>query len=70
MIKNHYNTTNGGQAMKTKYKIWDKGQLVPAYTRLPKDPRAEKLSSTTAQERKLGIKYYIPAEAIAKELEG
>ena len=45
-----------------KYQIWDKGVLVPAYQRKPKDPKAIPLVVTNAQERRLGIKYYTPAD--------
>ena len=47
--------------MKTKYQIWDKGQLVPAFTRKPKNPSAIPLTVRNAEERTKGIKYYIPA---------
>ena len=50
--------------MKTKYQIYDQNRLVPAFCRKPKDPRAELLGATDATERKLGIKYYIPADKL------
>lgn len=50
--------------IKSKYQIWDCNRLVPAFTRKPKDPRAIELTVTNAEERKLGIKYYIPASAL------
>ena len=51
---------------KSKYRIWDKGILVPAYTRKPKDPRAIALGVRTLEERQIGLKYYIPADAITR----
>ena len=50
--------------MKTKYQIWDKNRLVPAFCRKPKDPRAELLGARDAAEQKLRIKYYIPADKL------
>lgn len=50
--------------MKTKYQIYDNGRLVPAFTRKPKDARAIKLETRDATERKLGIKYFIPASEL------
>ncbi len=47
---------------RSKYRIWDDNVLVAAFCRRPKDPRAIKLTVRNAQERALGIKYYIPAE--------
>lgn len=47
----------------SKYQIWDKGKLVPAFCRKPKDSRAIPLVPD-AQERKLGIRYYIPMEEV------
>ena len=52
---------------KSKYRLWDKGILVPAYTRKPKDPRAIALGVRTLEERQIGLKYYIPADAITRE---
>jgi hypothetical protein len=52
---------------RTKYQIWDKGILVPAFVRKPKDPRAIRLNARNAEEQRLGIRYYIPA---AKIIEG
>jgi len=52
---------------RSKRRIWDKGVLVPAFTRKPKDPRARELSPRTIDEKKRGIKYYIPASALAKK---
>ncbi len=52
---------------KTKYQIWDAGKLVPAFTRKPKNPRAEKLGARNLQERELGIKYYIPASMMRRK---
>ena len=52
---------------KSKYRIWDKGILVPAYTRKPKDPRAIALGARTLEERQIGLKYYIPADALVAE---
>jgi len=54
----------GGETMKTKYQIWDKNRLVPAFCRKPKDPRAELLGARDAAEQKLRIKYYIPADKL------
>lgn len=48
------------KTINTKYKIWNNGKLVPAYTRKPKNPAAIRLTCTTAEERKLGIRWYIP----------
>lgn len=50
--------------MQNKYKIWDKGVLVPAFINKPKDERAEKLNSRTIQEAKIGIKWFIPADKL------
>ena len=50
--------------LKAKYYIWVEGRLVPAYRRKPRDPRAEGLPVTNAPERKLGIRYYIPARVV------
>ena len=45
----------------SKYRIWDKGHLVPAWTRRPKNVEGVmELKPQTIQEHKLGIKYYLP----------
>ena len=49
---------------RSKYQIWDNGKLVPAFVHKPRDSRAILLGATNAQERKLGIKYYIPAASL------
>ena len=50
--------------MKAKYQIYDQGKLVPAFTRKVKDPRAVAIGATTAEERRIGLKYYIPADKL------
>ena len=50
--------------IRSKYKIWDKGSLVPAYNRKINDKRLRPLGVTTAQERQYGLKYYIPADGL------
>ena len=46
---------------KTKYRIWDKGVLVNAYCRKPKNLQVLELKFRTLDEIKKGIKYYIPS---------
>ncbi len=48
--------------IRSKYQIWDGGKLVPAFTRKPPNPNAILLGVRNAQERELGIKYYIPSK--------
>jgi hypothetical protein len=48
--------------VRSKYKIWDKGELVPAWTRKPKNPEAKRLEVRTLEEAKLGICWYLPAQ--------
>lgn len=57
------NGKKGGRP-KTKYQIFDGGIAVPAWTRNPNDPRAEELTARNAEEKKLGVKWYIPASKI------
>jgi len=42
---------------KSKYQIWNKGKLYNVYKSRPAKTPVEKLSATTAEERKIGIKY-------------
>lgn len=57
-----------GEEMRgTKYKIWDNGVLVPAFTRKPKDKRAVELYPRTPQEVDKGIRYYIPANKLREK---
>ena len=47
--------------IRSKYRIWDKGHLVPAWTRKPKSVEGViELKPQTIQEHKLGIKWYLP----------
>lgn len=49
--------------IRSKYRIWDKGHLVPAWTRKPKSVEGViELKPQTIQEHKLGIKWYLPHE--------
>lgn len=54
--------------IKSKYQIWDRNQLVPAFCRLPANKMVQeklvKIEYPTASERKKGIKYFIPAANI------
>jgi hypothetical protein len=52
----------------SKYQIWDNNKLVPAFIRKPKDVRAERLTVRTIDETRKGIKYYIPASKIIKQI--
>ena len=47
---------------RSKYRIWDRNVLVPAFTRQPRDPRAVRLEKRTFEEAHLGLRWYIPAE--------
>ena len=59
VVKNH----KGWMRMtKAKYWIWDKGCLVPAYVRKPKNPDAVWLGIRTTEEARLGIRYYAPVK--------
>lgn len=46
--------------IRSKYGIWDNGILVPAFKRRIQDKRCVPLTVTNAQEREIGLKYYMP----------
>ena len=45
----------------SKHKIWDAGQLVPAWSRKPKIEGVVELTVRDATERQLGLRWYLPA---------
>lgn len=45
--------------IKTKYKIWHKGKLVPAFCRKPKNHKVLLLTARTIDEIKKGIRYIL-----------
>jgi hypothetical protein len=47
----------------SKYKIYDNGSLVPAWTRKPKNMDGViELTTRNAEERKLKLRWYLPAK--------
>lgn len=46
----------------SKYRIWHKGKLVPAYKQKPKNTKAKPLTVRSAEERKIGLNWYLPEE--------
>jgi hypothetical protein len=47
--------------IRSKYRIWDAGRLVPAWTRKPKIDGVVKLTVRDLTEQRLGIRWYLPA---------
>jgi len=56
-------TTEATKKVTSKYKIYDNGSLVPAWTRKPKNAAGVvELTTRNAEERKLKLRWYLPSK--------